>query len=83
MKMKGRMYKACVTAEMVYGAEVWEIWKAFCRQLTRVMVGTMCWVKSRDKKNNKKLMSMVGLSEDIDVGKEVKIAVVWTRIEKE
>lgn len=68
VKMKGRVYKACVRAAMVYGGETWVMRKeeeGMLQRTERAIVRMMCGVKLRDRKSNKELMSMVGLSEDI------------------
>ena len=54
MKMKGRVYKACVRAAMIYGGETWVMRKEGERVLQRAeraMVRMMCGVKVRDGKN--------------------------------
>jgi hypothetical protein len=83
VKMKGRVYRACVRAAMVYGGETWVMRKeeeCVLQRAERAMVRMMCGVKLRDRKSSSELMSMVGLSEDI--GEEVEIEVVWTCDEK-
>jgi hypothetical protein len=62
------VYRACVTAAMVYGGETWEVRKeeeGVLQKVERAMVKIMCGVKLRDGKSSSELMSMVGLSEDI------------------
>jgi hypothetical protein len=68
VKMKGRVYMACVRAAMVYGGETWVMRKeeeCVLQSAERAMVRMMCRVKLRDRKSSIELMSMVGLSEDI------------------
>ena len=68
VKMKGRVYKACVRAAMIYGGETWVMRKeeeGVLQRAERAMVRMMCGVKLRDRKSSVELMSMVGLSEDI------------------
>jgi hypothetical protein len=68
VKMKGRVYRACVRAAMVYGGETWVMRKeeeCVLQRAERAMVRMMCGVKMRDRKSSSELMSMVGLSEDI------------------
>jgi hypothetical protein len=68
VKMKGRVYRACVRAAMVYGGETWVMRKeeeCVLQRAERAMVRMMCGVKLRDRKSSSELMSMVGLSEDI------------------
>ena len=68
MKMQGRVYKACVTAAMVYGGETWVMRKeedGVLQQAERAIARMMCGVKLRDRKSNMELMPIVGLSEDI------------------
>ena len=68
VKMKGRVYKACVRAAIVYGGETWTVRKeeeGVLRRAERAMVRMMCGVKVKDRKSSMELMSMLGLSEDI------------------
>ena len=67
-KLKGRVYKTCVRAAMVYGGETWVMRKeeeGMLQRAERAMVRMMCGVKWRDRRNSKQLMQMVGLEEDI------------------
>ena len=67
-KMKGRVFKACVRAAMVYGGETWVMRKeeeGVLQRAERAMVRMMCGVKLKDRKSSMELRSMVGLSEDI------------------
>jgi hypothetical protein len=68
VKMKGRVYRACVRAAMIYGGETWVMRKeeeCVLQRAERAMVRMMCGVKLRDRKSSSELMSMVRLSEDI------------------
>ena len=68
MKMKGKIYKACVRSVMVYGAETWNVKTTeggILRRTERAMVRKMCGVKLADKKNTKELMERLGLKETI------------------
>ncbi len=68
VKMKGRLYKACVRTAMVYGGETWVMRKeeeSVLQRTERAMVRMMCGVKLKDRKSSKELMSMTGLNEDI------------------
>lgn len=68
VKMKGRVYKACVRAAMIYGGETWVMRKeeeGVLQRAERAMVRMMCGVKVKDRKSSMELMSMVGLNEDI------------------
>ena len=65
--MKGRVYKACVKAAMVYNGEVWVMRKeeeSVLQRAERSMVRMMCKFKLRGK-SSMELMSVVWLSEDI------------------
>ena len=68
MKMKGKVYRSCVRAAMVYGSETWVMKKeeeGVLLRAERAMVRMMCGAKLRDRKSSKVLMAMVGLNEDI------------------
>ena len=68
MKMKGKVYRSCVRAAMVYGSETWVMKKeeeGVLLRAERAMVRMMCGAKLRDRKRSSDLMSMVRLSEDI------------------
>jgi hypothetical protein len=70
LKLKGKVYKACVRTAMVYGSETWVMTKAeegVLRRAERAMVRMMSGVKLRDRKSSSELMSMTGLCEDIVV----------------
>ena len=68
MKMKGKVYRSCVRAAMVYGSETWVMKKeeeGVLLRAERAMVRMMCGAKLRDRKSSKVLMAMVSLNEDI------------------
>ena len=53
MKMKGKVYKACVRTAMTYGSEAWVVRKedeGVLQCAERAMVRMMCGVKVRDRK---------------------------------
>ena len=62
VKMKGRVYEACVRAAMVYGRETWVMRKeeGVVQRADRDLVRMMCGVKFRDKKSSMELMSVTG-----------------------
>jgi hypothetical protein len=67
VKMKGRVYRTCVRAAMVYGGETLVMRKKKEYVLQRAesaMVRMMYGVKLRNRKSSNELMSMVGLNED-------------------
>ena len=66
VRLKGKLYKACVRTVMIYGAETWVMRKeeeGVLRRAERAMVRMMCGVNLRHRKNTKE--SMLGLDEDI------------------
>ena len=70
VRLKGRVFRACVRSAMVYGSETWVMRAAeenVLRRAERAMVRMMCGVRLRDRKSSSELMSMAGLSEDIVV----------------
>ena len=68
VKMKGKVYRACVRTAMVYGSETWVMRKeeeGVLLRAERAMVRMMCGVKLRDRKSSAVLLDMAGLSENI------------------
>ena len=68
MKIKGKIYKACVRTVMIYGAETWNVKskeEEILRRAERAMIRKMCGVKLVERKNTKELMDRLGLSESI------------------
>ena len=68
VQMKGRVYKACVRAAMVYICETWVIRteeEGVLQRAERAVVKMMCGVKLRDRKSSVEFMTIVGFSEDI------------------
>ena len=61
LKMKGMVYRSCVSSAMLRGSETW--WSIL--RTERVMVRSMRGVKSVDR-NNEELMEMLGLKETSD-----------------
>ena len=70
VRMKGRVFRACVRSAMVYGSETWvmrAVEENVLRRAERAMVRMMCGVSLRDRKSSSELMRMVGSTEDIVV----------------
>ena len=64
LKLKGRVYAACVRSVMIYGSETWSIKLEQTRRFERAemrMVRWMCGVSLREKKRSDDLRSMLGI----------------------
>ena len=64
MKLKGKIYKACVQSVLVYGSETWPVKEEDARRLERNemwMVRRMCGVKLSDRKRSEYLRSRLGI----------------------
>ena len=64
LKLRGRVYGACVRSVMLYGSETWAIKVEQIQRLERTemrMVRWMCGVSLRDRKPNEELRSRMGL----------------------
>ena len=58
LRMKGKIYGACVQSVMVYGSETWALKASETQQLVRVermMARWMCGVSLRDRKSSQEL----------------------------
>ena len=60
MKIKGKLYKACVRSAMCYGAECWALRKEVTRQR---MVRMMCGKTLKDKCQSQELRARVGVDD--------------------
>ena len=68
MRIKGRIYKACVRPAMVYGSETWNVKtveEGILRRTERAMIRKMCGVKISDRKNTSELMERLDLEETV------------------
>src|SRR5207244_4086203 len=64
LKLKGKIYKACVQSVLVYGSETWPLKEEDARRLERNemwMVRRMCGVKLSDRKRSEYLRSRLGI----------------------
>lgn len=64
LKMKGRIYKACVQSVMVYGSETWAMKVEDMRRLERaerMMVRWMCGVTLKERKHSEELLARLGI----------------------
>src|SRR2546426_218506 len=64
LKLKEKIYKACVQSVLVYGSETWPVKEEDARRLERNeiwMVGRMCGVKLSDRKRSEYLRSRLGI----------------------
>ncbi len=72
MKLKGKVYAACVRTVMIYGSETWVMNVEQQRRLERVkmqMVRWMCGVSLRERKTNDELRKMMGIEPVMDAVK--------------
>ena len=61
--MKGRVYRCCATAAILYGNEAWclkENEKAILSRTERAMVRAICGQKVVDRKTTEEQMDMLG-----------------------
>ena len=68
MRIKGKIYKACVRTAMVYGSETWNVKTAeegTLRKTERATIRKMCGVKISDRKNTSELVERLGLEETV------------------
>src|SRR5207244_1030415 len=70
LKLKGKIYKACVQSVLVYGSETWPLKEEDARRLERNemwMVRRMCGVKLSDRKRSEYLRSRLGIECVVEV----------------
>src|SRR5260221_708833 len=70
LKLKGKIYRACVQRVMVYGSETWAMKVEDMRRLERaerMMVRWMCGVTLKDRKTNEELLGRLGIECVFDV----------------
>ena len=68
LKLRGKIYKACVQRVLVYGSETWTMKAADMLRLERtekMMVRWMCGVSLRDRKTNQELLHRLGITVGI------------------
>ena len=64
MKLKGKIYDACVQKVLIYGSETWAMKVEDLARLgkaERVMVRRMCGVSLEDRKRSNELLSCLGI----------------------
>ena len=64
LKIKGKVYKACVQTVMVYGSETWPMKTEDMKRLVRaerMMVRWMCGVSLRDRRSSVELIERLGI----------------------
>jgi hypothetical protein len=70
LKVKGRVYKACVQRVMVYGSETWPVKAEDMQRLQRterMMVRWMCGASLKDRKSSDDLNRRLGVERVADV----------------
>jgi len=70
LKLKGKIYKACVRSVMIYGSETWPMKVEDMQRLERaerMMVRWMCGVTLKDRISSEELLSRVGVEPVDDV----------------
>ena len=64
LKIKGKIYSACIQSTMVYGSEMWVLKASKMQQLVRaerMMVRWMCGVSLRDREASQELLDRLGI----------------------
>ena len=70
LRLKGKVYGACVRSSMIYGSETWTVNAELEAKLERAemrMVRWMCGVSLREKKTNAELRESMGIEKISDV----------------
>ena len=70
LRLKGKVYGACVRSSMIYGSETWTVNAELEAKLERAemrMVSWMCGVSLREKKTNAELRDSMGIEKFSDV----------------
>jgi hypothetical protein len=65
LKLKGKIYRACVQSVMVYGSETWAVKVSNLQQLERTertMVRWMCGVTMKDRKRSQDLLDCLNIT---------------------
>src|SRR5258706_14773682 len=64
LKLKGKIYRACVPNVLMYGSETWAMKVEDMQRLERterMMVRLMCGATLRDRKRSEELLSRLGI----------------------
>ena len=70
LRLKGKMYGACVRSSMIYGSETWAVnaeQEAKVERAEMRMVRWMCGVSLREKKTNAELRESMSIEKISDV----------------
>ena len=70
LKVKGKIYKACVQSVLIYGSETWPVRVEDLRRLERterMMIRWMCGVSLKDRITSGELLDRVGLVDVTEV----------------
>ena len=70
LRLKGKVYGACVQSSVIYGSETWEVNAEQEAKLERAgirMMRWMCGVSLREKKTNAELRESMGIEKISDV----------------
>ena len=70
LRMKGKIYEACVQSVMMYGSETWAMRVEDMRRLERterMMVRWMCGVTLKDRKRSEDLLEQLGIKSVAEV----------------
>jgi len=68
LKLKGKIYRACVRSVMIYGSETWPMKVEDGQRLERterMMMRRMCGVTLKDRKSSEELRGRLGLEQSI------------------
>src|SRR5664279_5657489 len=81
LKLKGKLYSACVQCVMIYGSETWAMRVEDMQRLERaerMMIRWMCGVTLKDRNSNEELRERLGIVSMSDSAPgETKV--IWTR----
>ena len=76
LRLKGRVYAACVRSTMLYGSETWAANTEQVARLSRAemkMVGCMCGVSLKERKTNTELRKSLGIKDIDEVMRQNKL----------
>jgi hypothetical protein len=64
LKLKGKLYSACVQSVLVYGSETWALKVGDVQRMMsteRMMVRWMCGVSLKDRRSSLELLDCIGI----------------------
>jgi hypothetical protein len=76
LRVKGKIYRACVQRTMVYGSETWPVKVEDERRLERterMMVRWMCGVSLKDRCKSDELRNRLGIEDIVDVVRKSRL----------